>query len=50
MSVKEVAAYLRLAEITIYRLAEKKDLPGYRAGRKWRFVKEEVDRWLRGRR
>ena len=50
MTVKEVAEYLRLAPITIYRLAEKKDLPGMKAGSKWRFIREEIDRWLRDRR
>ncbi len=49
MTVKETAEYLRLAEITIYRLAESKDLPGFKAGRKWRFIKSEVDQWLRWR-
>ena len=42
MTVTEVAAYLRLAE--------KQDLPGFKAGAKWRFIKSEVDQWLRGRR
>ncbi len=50
MTVPEVAKYLRLAEITIYRLAESRDLPGFKAGRKWRFIKSEVDQWLRWRR
>ena len=49
MTVKEVAEYLRLAEITVYRLAEAKDLPGVKAGRKWRFVRAEVDHWLKWR-
>ena len=47
MTVREVAEYLRLAEITIYRLAEAHDLPGFKAGRQWRFIKSEVDQWLR---
>lgn len=34
MTVKEVAQYLRLAEITIYGLAESKDLPESKVGRK----------------
>ena len=50
MTVKEVGEYLRLAPITIYRLAERKALPGFKAGSKWRFIKSEVDQWLRGRR
>jgi excisionase family DNA binding protein len=47
MTVSEVAQYLRVAPITVYRLAEKKDLPGVKAGGQWRFVKSEVDEWLR---
>jgi excisionase family DNA binding protein len=50
MTVEEVAKYLRLAPITIYRLAEKKDLPGHKAGLKWRFIQSEVDEWLKWRR
>lgn len=49
LTVKEFAEYLRLATITIYRLAERKDLPGVKAGGKWRFIKSEVDQWLRWR-
>ena len=49
MKVPEVAEYLRLAEITVYRLAESKDLPGFKAGRQWRFIKSEIDLWLRWR-
>lgn len=50
MTVKEVAAYLRIATITVYRLAEAKDLPGVKAGSQWRFVRAEIDQWLKWRR
>ena len=50
MTLKEVAGYLRLATITIYRLAERSDLPGHKAGGKWRFIRTEVDEWLKWRR
>ncbi len=50
MSVKELAQYLKLAEITVYRLAEAKDLPGLKAGKQWRFDKGEIDQWLKWRR
>jgi excisionase family DNA binding protein len=49
LTVREVAEYLRLATITIYRLVEKRDLPGFKAGGKWRFIKSEVDQWLKWR-
>lgn len=46
--VKELAAYLGLSEITIYRLAEKGKLPGRKIGGngKWKFLRDEVERWL----
>jgi excisionase family DNA binding protein len=50
MTVRQVAEYLGVATVTIYRLAEKKDLPGVKAGSQWRFIKSEVDQWLRSRR
>ncbi len=50
LTVKEIAKYLRLSEITVYRLTENKDLPGFKAGRQWRFIKSEVDQWLKWRR
>jgi len=50
MTVREAAAYLRLATITIYRLAERSDLPGHKAGGKYLFFREEVERWIRERR
>ncbi len=50
MDVTEIASYLKLSKITIYRLAEAKDLPGVKAGKKWRFIKSEVDEWLKWRR
>jgi len=49
MTVPEVSEYLRLATITVYRLAEKRDLPGFKAGGQWRFIKSEIDQWLKWR-
>lgn len=49
MGVKELAKYLSVASITIYRLTEKKEIPAKKVGGQWRYLKEEVDRWLRER-
>ena len=46
MNVEEVAAYLRVAPATIYRLAKRGEIPGAKVGRSWRFQKESIDRWL----
>lgn len=45
LTVKEVATYLRLSEITVYRLAESKNLPGRKHGKQWRFPKSEIEEW-----
>ena len=46
MNVQEVAAYLRVAPATVYRLAQRGELPAAKVGRAWRFQKEAIDRWL----
>ena len=45
MTVPEVAALLKLSEKTVYRLAQKKDLPGFKAGGSWRFRRRDIDSW-----
>jgi excisionase family DNA binding protein len=42
-----VAAYLKLPVSTVYRLAERRDLPGHKVGRQWRFHKSILDEWFR---
>ncbi len=46
MTVKEVSEYLKLAEKTTYRLAAKKELPGFKVGGSWRFDKKDIDNWI----
>lgn len=46
MNVNEVAEYLRVAPATIYRLAQKGQIPCGKVGRSWRFHKEAIDRWI----
>jgi len=47
MSTKELAQYLGVAEITVYRLAKAGKIPGGKVGKIWRFPKDLVDEWLR---
>ncbi len=46
MTVKEVAAYLRMSEAKVYRLVKDGALPVARIGKTWRFRKDLLDRWL----
>ncbi|MGL5369986.1 MAG: methylation-associated defense system helix-turn-helix domain-containing protein MAD1 [Plesiomonas shigelloides] len=46
LTLKEVAAYLRLAEKTAYRLASEGKLPGFKVGGSWRFKKDDLEKWI----
>ena len=46
MTTQELAAYLRLHEITICKYAAEGKIPGVRIGRVWRFDKGEIDNWI----
>jgi len=47
MTAQELAQYLRLAEATIYKLAQAGEIPAVKVGRTWRFKKELIDEWFR---
>jgi excisionase family DNA binding protein len=47
LSLKEVAAYLRVSVNTTYRLAERGQLPAFKiSNRIWRVRAEDVNAWL----
>jgi excisionase family DNA binding protein len=46
MTLKEVAKYLGLHPISIYRLIKTSDIPAMKVGGQWRFKKEILDSWL----
>ena len=46
LTVREVAEYLDLAEVTIYRWAREGHIPSIRMGRSWRFRVNEINKWL----
>jgi excisionase family DNA binding protein len=46
MTLKELAAYLKLTEKTAYRLAAEKKLPGFKVGGSWRFKSSDLEAWI----
>lgn len=46
LTLKEVAAYLKLAEKTAYRLAREGKHPGFKVGGSWRFKSEDLEVWI----
>ena len=47
LTIREVAEYLRIAEKTVYRLAAKGELPGFKIGGSWRFLQSEIDKSIK---
>ena len=45
MTVREVAAYLKVHPSTIYRLLKHDQIPAFHMGSDWRFNVESIDRW-----
>ncbi|MDD5680283.1 MAG: helix-turn-helix domain-containing protein [Candidatus Omnitrophica bacterium] len=45
-TVQELAEYLRMKPITIYKHASRGKLPGFKVGAAWRFKKSSIDRWI----
>jgi len=48
-TVEELAKYLKLHEYTIRRLARIGKIPSFKAGGQWRFRKDEINAWSRGK-
>jgi len=45
-TVQELADYLRMKPVTIYKHAKARKLPGFKVGANWRFKKATIDRWI----
>ncbi len=47
LSVAEIAEYLGIKRDTVYKWINRKNMPAHKAGRLWKFRKDEVDEWIR---
>lgn len=48
LSVEEVAARFGLNTTTVYRLAQRGKLPGFKVGSQWRFSEGVLESWVAG--
>ncbi len=46
MTMDELAKYLKISKSTLYKLAVENKIPGTKIGKRWRFHKNAVDRWI----
>ncbi len=50
VTAKELGQYLKLSDSTIYKLAAKGEIPGFRIGDSWRFdMAEVIDSIIKGK-
>ena len=46
LTVSELANYLRMKPLTIYKHASTGRLPGFKVGSHWRFKRTTIERWI----
>jgi excisionase family DNA binding protein len=48
LTTKDLAKYLKLTEVTIYKYANEGKIPGFKVGSRWRFDRDKIDEFLGG--
>jgi len=46
MTIQDVAAYLRMSQQTIYRMAQQGRIPALKVQNRWRFRRSDIESWL----
>ena len=46
LTLPEVAQLLKIADKTVYTMAQKGDLPAFKVGGQWRFRRADLDSWI----
>jgi len=46
MDIKQVAEYLQMNKMTVYKLAQQGTIPAFKVASEWRFKRELLDQWL----
>ncbi len=46
MTIKDVADFLKVKPVTVYKLVHEKKLPGIKISKAWRFKKEMLEKWI----
>ena len=46
MTLEETARYLKIGKSTLYKMARKGKIPAVKIANQWRFIKEDIDKWL----
>lgn len=46
LTLPEVAILLKVAEKTVYTMAQKGQIPAFKVRGQWRFKQDDIDRWI----
>ncbi len=46
LTLVEVSTLLRVAQRTVYTMAQKGELPAFKVGGQWRFRRADLDAWI----
>ncbi len=46
LTLKEVSALLKVAEKTVYTMAQAKELPAFKVRGQWRFRRDDINSWI----
>ena len=46
LTIQEIAAILKLADKTVYSMAQAGELPAFKVRGQWRFKHDDIDRWI----
>jgi excisionase family DNA binding protein len=49
LTVAETCRYLKITPRTLYRYIRNRRLPGFKLGKEWRFVRSDLEQWIRER-
>lgn len=46
LTLPEIAIFLKVAEKTVYTMAQKGQIPAFKVRGQWRFKQDDIDRWI----
>ncbi len=49
MTVTETCRYLKITSRTLYRYLQSRQIPAFKLGKEWRFVRSDLEQWIRDR-
>ena len=49
MTATETCRYLKITPRTLYRYLGRHELPAFKLGKEWRFVRSDLEQWIRAR-